>query len=327
MVLLRTFAVALAALVPVSGAGAAPAPASGPEGGDDPLKVVATIPDLGDLVTRIGGDRVEVTTIAKGTENVHAVVLKPSHLVAVNRADVFLEVGLALEHAFVPGLIERGRNQRILPGSPGFVNVSQGWEPINVPETVDRSQAVDIHLMGNPHINLDPAAGRHMARRILDGLVAVDPESADGYRARHAAYLEELAKAEERWAERAKAFRGRKVVLYHNDFNYFALRYGMEIVDTIEPKPGLPPKPRDLAETIGLIREEGVELILTAKWSNNKNTRFVAEKSGARVLEIPVMVNGVAGADSWIGMMDYLHDELARIFAPDEEGGGEGGGG
>lgn len=288
----------------------------------DTLDVVATIPDLADVVSRVGGERVEVTSIAKGTENVHSVVVKPSHLVAVNRADLFVQVGLALEHSFVPGLLEKGRNQRILPGAPGFVNVSDGWEAIDVPATADRGQAADVHLFGNPHMNLDPRAGRHMAQRVLEGLLRVDPDGAVGYRARHAAYVEELEAAEARWAERAKAFRGRKVAVYHPDFAYFARHYDLIVAATIEPKPGLPPKPRDLARTIETLKEEGVDLILTARWSNNKDVRFVAQKAGARVLEVPILVHGVKGADTWIAMMDVLHDELARAFGGEvpEEG-------
>lgn len=300
------------------------APSGSADPAADKLKVVATIPDLADIANRIGGERLDITTIAKGTENVHAVVVRPSHLVAVNKADVFLQIGLALEHSFVPGLMEKGRNWDIMPGAPGFVNVSEGWEPINVPVTPDRSQAADVHLVGNPHINLDPTAGRHMAKRILEGLIACDPDGEEVYRAGHASFLEDLGKAEKRWAKRAELFHGKKLLIYHPDINYFARHYGMQLVGTIEPRPGLPPKPRDLLDTIELIKREKVKVILTARWSNNKNVRFVAEKSGAQVLEIPIMVRGVDGTESWIGMMDFLHDELARVFAPDgEKPGGE----
>ena len=278
------------------------------------LKVVATIPDLADIAREIGGPRVEVMSIAKGTENIHSVSIKPSHLAAVNRADLLIQVGLSLEHAYVPGLLEKGRNKRIQPGSPGFVNCSVGWKAIDIPEEVDRGKAADIHLLGNPHMNLDPRGGAHMAQRILEGLERVDPKHAEEYQGRYRAYAARLDEAAARWAKLGARLKGAKVVVYHNDFTYFARHYGMEVVASVEPKPGVPPAPRDLARVVETMRKEGVKLVLTAKWSNNKDVRFVAEKAGAQVLEIPTMVYGVQGADTWIGMMDHLHTSLVAAL-------------
>lgn len=281
----------------------------------DGVRVVATIPDLADIAARIGGDRVRVDCLAEGTMNIHAVPLRPSALVQTSKADLFLEMGLSLEHAFVPGLLMAARNHAIEPGQPGFVNCSQGWQAIDVPATIDRGISADIHPEGNPHFNLDPRAGRHLAARVLAGLVRVDPGGREAYEARHAAYVAELEEAEQRWAKLAEGLAGKQVAAYHSDFDYFARAVGLRIAARIEPKPGVPPAPRDLAQTIDLMQREGVALIVTAKWSNGKSVRFVAEHTGARVLEIPVMVGGVQGADTWIGMMDFLHAELARMLA------------
>jgi len=281
------------------------------------LNVVATIPDLADIAREIGGERVDVKTIARGTENVHSVSIKPSHLVAINRADVLIEVGLSLEHAYVPGLLEKGRNKRIQPGQPGFINCSDGWSAIDVPDEISRGEAADIHPLGNPHMNLDPRGGRHIAERIRDGLSRVDPKHADEFTRNFDAYAQKLAKAEKRWAELGAKLKGRKVAVYHQDFTYFARYYGMNVVARVEPKPGVPPTPRDLANVVDVLRREGVKVVLTAKWSNNKDVRFVAEKAGAQVLEIPIMVGGVSGADTWIGMMDELHESLVAALGLD----------
>jgi len=282
------------------------------------LKVVATIPDLADIAREIGGELVEVTTIAKGTENIHSVSIKPSHLVAVDRADVLLEIGLALEHAYVPALLEKGRNPRIRPGAPGFVNCSEGWQPLDVPSQVSRSEGADLHPLGNPHMNLDPRAGRHFADRILEAFSRVDPAHEADYKRNHAAYVAKLDAAGKRWAEIGEKLKDKQVAIYHDDVTYFVRAYGMDVVARIEPKPGVPPTPRDLAATVEKLRAAGVKVILTAKWSNNKDVRFVAEKAGAQVVEVPVMVGGVEGAGSWIQMMDRLHASIAAACA--EEG-------
>ena len=92
---------------------------------DDKIRVVATLPDLADLAREIGGDRVDVKALARPGQNLHAVRVKPSHLVALSKADLFLQVGLSLEHAWVPGLLQTARNRDVLPGMKGFVSAGE----------------------------------------------------------------------------------------------------------------------------------------------------------------------------------------------------------
>lgn len=281
----------------------------------DKLKVVATIPDLADVVREIGGDKVDVTTIARGTENLHHVQTRPSHLVAMNKADVFVEVGLSLETAFVPGLLEASRNPRIQPGKPGFVNASEGWQALDVPSSVDRKNG-DVHPQGNPHVNLDPRGGRQFADRVLAGLVAVDPGSKDAYAKRHDEYVAKLDEAEKRWAELGKAWKGRKIVVYHKEYDYLAATYGLDVLGSIESKPGIPPTPASLAELVDKMKREKDVVILTATWSNNRDVADLAERTGAKVVELPNQVGGAPGADTWIAMMELVHARLKAVFAP-----------
>ena len=297
----------LVALVPL-----APARAPGR------LRVLVTIPDLADLTREIGGARVEVDSITRGKENLHAVVARPSHLVAMSRADLFVEVGLSLEVAFVPGLLEGARNERIKPGAPGFVNVSEGWSALDVPLELSR-KAGDVHPQGNPHLNLDPRAGRHMARRIFEGLVRVDPEGEQAYRAGLDAYLAKLALAEQRWAAQSAPWREKKVVVYHQEYNYLAAHTGLEIVGTIESKPGIPPTPNHLAGLIQRMKDAGCRTILTAGWSRNKDVERLAEATGARIVELPNQCGGASETMTWIGMMDQIHARVAAGLEPPQE--------
>lgn len=282
----------------------------------DTLRVVTTIPDLEDLVERIGGDRVEVESIARGQENIHSVPVKPSSLVSVNRADVFVQIGLSLEHAYVPGLLEAGRNKRIQPGQPGFVNTSAGWEAIDVPAEISRGRSADIHPQGNPHINLSLHGGRFLAQRVLEGLVRVDPGSADAYRARHAAYARELDVAEERWtAARAKLV-GRKVVTYHTEFAYFARDTGLVIATTIEARAGVPPTAADLARVIETMKRDDIGVIVTPRWSNNDSVQFIADRTGARIVEVPTMVQTKGEPSTWISLIDILLQRLGNALDP-----------
>ena len=302
----------LCAVAPSWTASAAPRP--GKE-----LRVVTTLPDLQDLVERIGGDRVEVTSICRGRENIHTVPARPSQLVALSRADLFVQIGLALEASFVPNLLLTARNERIQAGAEGFVNCSDGWEAIQVPSQVSR-QGGDLHPFGNPHMNLSPRAGRHMAERILAGLERVDPDGAEVYRRNHEAWLEELEPAEKRWAEQGAAWKDRKVVIYHQEYDYLAAVYGIEVVGKVEIKPGIPPTPNHIASLLETMKREEVEVILTAPWSNNRYVEDLAERTGAQVLELPGMCGAEPGTESWIGMMEHIHRELGQAFERRDEG-------
>jgi len=291
------------------------AAASAAELAGAPLRVVATLPDLADIASRIGGERVQVTALTKGRENLHHVVARPSHLVALSRADVLIQVGLSLEMGFLPGLLENANNPRIRPGQPGFVNVSVGWQALDVPATLSRQEG-DIHPDGNPHLNLDPRGGRHIAERILAGLVASDPSGKPYFEARAAEYERELAAAEARWSTASKAWAGRRIVVYHKEYDYLAERYVLDIVGSIESKPGIAPTPKHVAELVKKIQAAGPVVILTAPWSNGGEVEEIAKATGAKIVELPNQGGGIAGTETWIGMMDVIHDRLARAFGP-----------
>ncbi len=302
----RIAAVALVCLFPCLAARAGGAPAG-------PLRVVTTLPDLADIAREIGGERVSVESIYKGKENTHAMTAKPSHLVALSKADVFVQVGLSLETSFVPGLLEAARNPRIQSGAPGLVTVSEGWTALDVPTDLSR-KAGDVHPQGNPHMNLDPRAGEHIADRILAGLVAVDPAGKATYEARHADYVARVRAAKARWDASGALWKEKRVVVYHQEYDYLIAHYGLVLEGKIEPKPGIPPTPNHVAELIGAIRRDHASAILTAVWSNNDTVARIAEESGAKAVVVPNMCGGLPGTDTWIGMMDVLHQRVAAVL-------------
>src|SRR5215470_3862119 len=138
-------------------------------GVDAKIRVVTTIPDLADMAKNIGGDLLEIKSLATGVENIHAVPMKPSFATLLNRADVVVLMGLEAEHAFLPALLEAARNPKILQRAPGYIDCSVYVTPLEVPTRLDRTLG-DQHPRGNPHINLDPVAGKPMARAIANGL-------------------------------------------------------------------------------------------------------------------------------------------------------------
>src|SRR5215468_4133474 len=181
------------------------------KGADRKIQAVATIPDLADIARNIAGDLIEVTSLATGVEDIHAVPMKPSFAVLLNRADVLLLVGLEAEHAFLPGLLEAARNPKILRDAPGYIDCSTYVTPLEVPTRIDRALG-DQHPMGNPHYNLDPVAGKDIARAIADGLTRNYPEHEATFKKNLATYLQTLDAAIARWQREATPLRGVKFV-------------------------------------------------------------------------------------------------------------------
>jgi ABC-type Zn uptake system ZnuABC Zn-binding protein ZnuA len=267
------------------------------------LRVVATTPDVADMARQIGGDRIEVTTIAGGTQDPHKVPVKPSFVTKLNRADALIVQGLGLEHAFLPALLEVARNPHIAPGAPAYIDSSLYVEPLEVPSSSDRSQG-ELHPLGNPHFNMDPVQGKQMARAIAEGLERVDPEGATTYRdglVRFTALLDERIP---QWLQLAAPLRGLKAVSYHQDLIYFAHRFGLELAGTIETKPGVPATPGHLEELIAGMKRDGVRLVIREVAYEMPLAETVAAKTGARVATVATLTGGLPGADSYVAFVE-----------------------
>src|SRR5258707_4685418 len=114
------------------------------------LNVVATLPDFGSLAREIGGDNVNVTVLAKPTEDPHFVDARPSFVVALRSADVLIDGGAELELGWVPPPLQNARNPKIEAGKPGRIQASQGVPRMKVPAKVPRA-AGDVYALGYTH--------------------------------------------------------------------------------------------------------------------------------------------------------------------------------
>jgi zinc/manganese transport system substrate-binding protein len=277
------------------------------------IRVVTTIPDLADMTRRIAGDLVDVTSLATGVEDIHAVPMKPSFALLLNRANILVLLGLEAEHAFLPGLLEAARNPRVLRDAPGYIDCSVYVTPLEIPTRIDRSLG-DQHPMGNPHINLDPVLGKDMARAIADGLTRNYPEHASVFKKNLDDFTVELDAAIARWQREAAPLKGKKLVSYHPDLLYFAERYGMIPAGTIEIRAGVDPTPGHIAELEETMRRDHVDLVVRERHYPANLAATVAEATGAKLVELPVMVGGVPEAKDYISFIDYnLHTMLKAV--------------
>lgn len=250
------------------------------------LNVVATTPDLGAIAQEIGGDKIELTTLAKPTEDPHFVDAKPSFVVKLNRADVLIEGGAELEVGWIPPLLQGARNSKLQAGKPGWIACSEGISLLEIPTALDRSKG-DIHAAGNPHYMTDPLNAKIVAQHIATSFCKLEPKSCDLFQANLKKFNERLDAKFAEWQKLLAPFRGREVVTYHNSWLYFAKRFGLKMDLFLEPKPGIPPSSAHLAEVITQMKADNVTVILTQPYQNRKTAEAVSGHTGATVVDFP----------------------------------------
>jgi zinc/manganese transport system substrate-binding protein len=277
------------------------------------IKVVATIPDLADMTRQVGGDLVDVSSIATGVEDIHAVPMRPSFAVMLNRADAVVLLGLEAEHAFLPALLEAARNPKIIKNAPGYIDCSVYVTPLEVPLSIDRALG-DQHPMGNPHYNMDPVWGKAAARAIADGLGRNYPEHQATFQKNLDAYLAKLDAAIARWEKEGAPLKGKKLVSYHPDMLYFAERFGMEAFGTIELRAGVDPTPSHIADLEDRMKRNKVDIVVRELHYPAGLAETVAQATGAKLVELPAMAGGVPQAKDYISFVDYnLHTMLKAV--------------
>ena len=269
-----------------------------------PLKVVTTTPDLADLARQVGGDRVTVDCLSRGFQDPHFVEAKPSLILKVRDADLFVQTGLELEIGWAPLLVQGSRNARVQVGAKGFLDASTFITPLEVPSNVSRSEG-DVHPGGNPHYLLDPRNGALVVKGLADKLSELDPSGATVYAQNAAAYTVRLNDKIAEWRKKMEPVKGTGFVSYHKNLVYFANLFGLVSAGEIEPKPGIPPSPSHTAELIDLMKTRKIPLILTMPHFESRTPDSLAKATGAHVVVISPVPDAVPEATGYIAAMDY----------------------
>ncbi|MEW6511296.1 MAG: metal ABC transporter substrate-binding protein [Bacteroidota bacterium] len=271
------------------------------------VRVVTTLPDLADLTRQVGGDRVSVDFIVRGDQNPHFVELKPSYMMKLKSADIFLMIGMELE-LWAPQLVDGSRN-----ASLDVVDLSKGVRKLEIPSRVDASQG-DVHRFGNPHYWLDPRNVRPMVEEIIAALSKVSPSDEPAFRANADVYLKKLDAKIASWEATMKPFAGRRIVTFHRSWSYFASWLGFEVAGEVEPKPGIAPSPGHTAELIQLVRSTGIKAIIVEPFYDLSAPEQIGRNTGAKVLVLPTSIGGVDEATDYIALMDYNIAALAAAL-------------
>ncbi len=273
------------------------------------LNVFACEPEWSSLAQELGGDKVIVFSATTALQDPHRIEARPSLIARIRSTDLVICSGSELEIGWIPLLLTQSGNDRIQPGSPGFLEASQFVVRLEIPKVIDRALG-DIHPSGNPHIHLDPRNIAKVAEVIAERLALLDPANADAYKTRASSFRERWQTAVQRWEQQGARLRSVPVVVYHRDFSYFINWMGMREVGSLEPKPGIPPTPVHLADLIERMKRGPAKVIVYSPYNNPRAAEFLSERANIPVVMMPFTIGGTGRAKDLFGLFDDTIDRL-----------------
>ena len=278
------------------------------------LQIMTATTDLAALAQEIGGDKVEVESVARGYQDPHFVEAKPSFLLKLRRADLLIVVGLELEIGWLPPLITQSTNPKIQVGAPGYFDASRYARILEIPTGVVTRAEGDVHPLGNPHYWLDPENGLRIAKGVQNKLSEMRPGDAAYFAQRYDDFEKRIKEADEKWLAEMKPYAGRKIVTYHRSWPNFAEHFHLDVVGYVEPRPGIPPSPQHTVELIGMMKRDGTKVIAVEPYFDLKTPNAVARDTGGKVVVLMPSVGGEKEITDYFKLFDYDIAKLKQAF-------------
>lgn len=273
------------------------------------LDVFACEPEWAALVTEIAGDLADVTTATTAFQDPHQLQARPSLIAASRSADLLVCTGADLEIGWLPLLLRRAGNPRIQPGNPGYFLAADFVRRIEIPQSIDRSQG-DVHPQGNPHVHLHPRNIERVAAALAERLAEIDTANAGAYAAGVEDFLRRWDDAQVRWDERAANLSGMRLASHHRSFSYLAEWLDLDVVATLEPKPGVPPSGAQLAKLLEQLTPAPPAAIVRAPFENEKPALWLSERLDVPEIELPFTIGGAEGVTDLFSLYDISIDML-----------------
>jgi len=259
------------------------------------IEVFACEPEWASLIQELAGDNAQVTTATTAFQDPHQLQAKPSLIAATRRADLVVCTGADLEIGWLPLLLRRSGNRTIQPGNPGYFLAAEFVRRLEIPASVDRSMG-DVHPQGNPHVHLRPRNIERVAKALAERLAEIDPGNSSDYQANAEAFLERWEQATDAWEKQAAPLAGMRLVSHHRSFSYLADWLDLDVVATLEPKPGVPASGAQLARLLEQLTPNPPDAIIRAPFENEKAARWLSERLNIPVIELPFTAGGNADA-------------------------------
>jgi len=275
------------------------------------LNVFACEPEWAALTQELAGDKAVAYSATTALQDAHRIEARPSLIARIRSADLVICSGSELEVGWLPVLLTQSGNNRIQPGSPGFIEASQFVTRIEIPRVVDRSLG-DIHPGGNPHIHLDPRNIMKVAQVLTERLLEIDHANADDYRRRAASFRQRWDSATQDWTKRAAPLKSVPIVVYHMDMSYFINWAGMRTVGSLEPKPGIPPTPAHLAQLVEQMKRSPAKVVIYSSYNDPRAAEFLSQQAKIPAVMMPYTVGGTEKAKDLFGLFEDTIDRLLK---------------
>ncbi len=273
------------------------------------LNVFVCEPEWGSLLAELAGDKAEITVATTAFQDPHRLQARPSLIAAVRRADLIVCTGADLEIGWLPLLLRRAGNARIQAGNAGHFLAASFVRRIEIPASIDRSQG-DVHPQGNPHVHLNPRNIERIADALTERLRAIDSANSAHYEMRLADFRRRWSDATEKWEERALPLDGMRLASHHRSFSYLAAWLNLDIVATLEPKPGIPASASQLAALLEQLTPNPPAGVIRTPYENEKPSQWLADRLGIAQIELPFTIGGTSRSTD----LFTLYDETIRML-------------
>lgn len=273
------------------------------------LNIFACEPEWAALATELGGDKVDVSSATNALQDPHYIQARPSLISKVRRADLIVCSGAQLEIGWLPMLLRKGNNPKVIPGTPGFLEASEHVKRLDVTLENDRSQG-DVHPQGNPHIQTNPHNILLVAEVMAERMVQLDPGNADVYQQKLSDFRQRWSAAITNWEQRAAVLRGKRVIAHHKSWVYLETWLGLIEVATLEAVSGIPPTASHLGSLLERFGDKGADFIIRAPFQNEKASDWLSERTGIPAVLLPLTVGGTDQASDLFKWFDDIINRL-----------------
>jgi ABC-type Zn uptake system ZnuABC Zn-binding protein ZnuA len=277
------------------------------------LRVVAATTDLAAIASAVGGDLVTVETIVPAAVDPEAFEPRPGDLEKIRSAGLLVRVGLGYDY-WLDKLVRQIGDERLMRGGAAYVDASTGIPLLEVSGQSVINEGGHAHGVANPHYWLDPENAKIVSASIAEGLARVLPAERARIAANRERFLADLDRAVARWNAQLAPVAGVKLVAYHNSWPYFARRFRLDVIDFIEPKPGVSPSPAQLARLVAGGKKAGVRAVMHEPYEPEDAARFVAQKLGVPFVLLATSVGSVPEAKDYFALFDHNIVTLAKAL-------------
>ncbi len=267
------------------------------------LNVFVCEPEWGSLVTEIAADTATVTVATTAFQDPHTLQARPSLIAAVRSADLVVCTGADLEIGWLPLLLRRAGNADIQPGSQGYFMAADFVRKLEIPQMLDRAQG-DVHPQGNPHVHLDARNIRRISTALGKRLGELEPSNLATYQANLEDFQRRWSDAVARWEMDAADLAGLRLVSNHRSFSYLVNWLKLDVVATLEPKPGIPASGAQLANLLEQLEPNPPAAIIRTPYDNEKPSKWLAERIDSPETVLPYTVGGAEGVVDLFTLFD-----------------------